>query len=98
VFYVHSRHGLALWLKTDAKTVASPTTISTVHDSCALVDVCKSKHDLVDIWTRRREEKKRGGGGGGEEEKSPTNILFFNVLILKLLVFVEVMIETCWFS
>ncbi len=71
---------------------------------CALVDVCKSKHDLVDIWTRRREEKKRGGGGGGggggeeEEEKFPTNILFFNVLILKLLVFVEVMIETCWFS
>jgi hypothetical protein len=65
-----------------------------MHNSCAL-DVCKSKDHLVDHLTHQREEKR--GRGGGEEEKSPTNILFFNVFILKLLLF-EVMIETCGFS
>jgi len=49
---------------------------------------------LVDILTPQREERR---GGGGEEEKSPTNSPFFNVFILKLLLF-EDMIETCGFS
>jgi len=48
---------------------------------------------LVDILTPQREERR----GGGEEEKPPTNSPFFNVFILKLLLF-EDMIETCGFS
>jgi len=73
---------MALWLKTDAKTVASPTTISTVHNSCALVDVCKSKHDLVDIWTPQREEKKEEEEEEEEEKKkkkSPQLIFYFSM-------------------
>ncbi len=66
-----------------------------MHNSCAL-DVCRSKDHLVDILTCEREEKKKEEEEEEKKQSPPTNILIFNVFILKLLLF-EVMIETCGF-
>ncbi len=74
MFYVH-RHGFVL-----ENTIASPTTIGAVHDSCAL-DVSKSKDDFVLHFgpsKRRKKEKKK------KKKSPPTNILNFQCIYFEI--------------
>jgi hypothetical protein len=45
--------------------------------ACALVDVCNSKDDLVDIWTRRREEEKEEEEEEEEKKKKSPQLIFY---------------------